>query len=76
MKKIFVLLIYMYNINNLLVCLQIELIFDEYVFFKDYNGLYVKLVDCEYNINEFVIGSGSNIKICVNLYKKLFEVLV
>lgn len=76
MKNIFVLFIYMYNINNLLVCLQIELIFDEFVLFEDYNCLYVKLVDCEYNINEFVIGSGSNIKICVNLYKKLCEVLV
>lgn len=60
-----------FDVNDLLLCTQIELEPDEFEFSEDMTRVYIPSVDIYFNINEFHITHNGTIRICSESYKRI-----
>lgn len=62
------------DVNNLLLCVQIQLEKNEYVFSDDFSHVYVETIKRSFKINEFVKSDNGSIRLCLNSYKQFLAV--
>ncbi|XP_061175173.1 uncharacterized protein LOC133184227 isoform X2 [Saccostrea echinata] len=58
------------DINKLLICTQIQLEEDEYVFSEDHTSIYVATINRNFKINEFLRSENNSVRICSDSYKQ------
>lgn len=62
------------DVNNLLLCEQIQLERNEFVLSDDHSHVYVETIKRGFKINEFVKSDNGSIRLCLSSYKKNIEV--
>lgn len=62
---------YAFDVNELLMCTQIQLEGDEFVFAESHTRIYITTIGTRFEINEFAMSSNGTVRICSDSYKRI-----